>query len=448
VDNALPSQTKTTESASVGGWGCMIRRRLAVANKHSLLALTDQLVVSGTSLLTTIIVGRFCGSDGLGLFTLAISAVILAKGVQDTLVSTPYTVFRSRLAERMTPEVHAGAALCGAALLVTILTTLALLTAFVFGISGQPWPVKALTWSLVIAIPLVLAREFARRFDMARMQMAGALMVDTGVAGVQITLLITLAWQGRLSSALAILIIGAACGVNLLLWWWRRKKTFVIDPARIVPAIKHDWEFGRWLLVDHLVCFAQLYAMHWLLTAMIDTSATGILAACAAIAGLASPVLQGIGNYLAPRFADTVSGGSRSETMRLYWRTTIALGIAVTGFAIIATVFAQQLLQILYDDPAYDGFGLVVGLLAFRLAFAIPTIAADHAVVAMEGPHGIVVATLAGLVTTFCLAIPLIHFYGVTGAAISLFVGTGIEMFVMLLVFVHYLGLWKWQDEE
>ncbi len=444
----MPSQTNTTESARVGGLVSVIGRRLGVAKKRSLLALTDQLVVSGTSLLTTIIVGRYCGSDGLGLFTLAISAVILTKGVQDTLVSTPYTVFRSRVIDRMTPEVHAGGALCGAALLATILTTIALFTAAAFSITDQPWPVQAVTWSLVIAIPLVLAREFARRFDMARMNMGGALIVDTGVASVQIALLITLAWQERLSSAVAILIMGAACGVNLTFWSLRRRESFAIEPARIVSSIKHDWGFGRWLLVDHLVCFAQLYAMHWLLTAMIDTSATGILAACAAIAGLASPVLQGIGNYLAPRFADTVHGGSRRETMRLYWRTTILLGVAVTSFATIAAVFARPLLWILYDDPAYDGFGFVVGLLAFRLTFAIPTIAADHAVVAMEGPHGIVVATFAGLVATFCLAIPLIHFYGVTGAAVSLFVGTGIEMFVMLLVFVRYLRFWDWQDEE
>jgi O-antigen/teichoic acid export membrane protein len=398
-------------------------------------------------LLTTIIVGRYCGAEGLGLFSLAMSAVILARGMEATLVAAPYTVFRSRIGDRMTPETHAGGSLAGAFLLATILTAATLITAFAFTVTAHAWPVRALIWALVLAIPFSLAREFARRFDMARMDMTSAMGMDASVAALQLTLLLGFAFRGQLSGATAIFLIGVSCAAVTMVWLHRRRNEFSIQRGLIASSIKHDWGFGRWLLADALICFSQLYAMHWLLAAIMGTSATGVFAACASIAALASPLLQGIGNYLSPRFAETVSSGSRQETMRLYWRSTIILALAVTSFAVVASIFSRELLWLLYRDEAYDSYGAVVGLLAFRMAFGIPAVAAHHAVVAMECPRASAGATAAGLITTICIAFPAIYTYGVMGAAISVLVGTACECVVLICVFAQCSRNWNWQDE-
>ena len=132
--------------------------------------------------------------------------------------------------------------------------------------------------------------------------------------------------------------------------------------------------------------------------------------------------------------------------MRVYRRSLLGLGTAISVFTVIAMIFGNDLLWLFYQDPAYHGLGLVVGLLALRLMLAVPTISANHAIIAMEGPRGSAFASLLGLLATLITAIPVISMYGVMGAAIALFIGVSVECIFTLVVFVRYLRSWKWSD--
>lgn len=415
---------------------------------HSSLALFDQMVVSGTSFVTTVIVGRSCGTEGLGLFSLAMTSVILSRGIQESLISTPYTVFRMRLSGTMSAATHAGGTLVATLLLACLLTVVAVLTASITGLLTLSPEVRAIMWMLALTIPCSVLREFARRFDMARMNMMGALVLDVGVSAIQISVLFTLAAGGALSSSLALAFIGLASAIMVLGWGVVRWKEFKYEPESLGVSLKHDWSFGRWLLADQMICFAQLYGVYWLLTGMIDPSATGLFAGCASIAALAGPFLAGFGNYLSPQFAATVSAGSRRETALLYWRTTGLLAVAVSIFAFISAIFGGDLLRLIYNDASYNGYAAVVGLLAFRMLFGIPALGAHHAVVAMEYPRGSMNATLVGTVVALVLAVPLIKFYGVLGAAIALITGTGCETIFLIAVFRSQFKQWKWDDVD
>lgn len=446
----LPSDRPiaTDRPSRRGGHGLGWAKRLLSADQHWGFALLDQGVVSATSLLTTIVVGRYCGSDGLGLFALALSLLYLATGTQASLVSTPFTVFFRRRSKSLAAGLHSGAAFVGATILIASFTLIAATAAVAIQLLSGPGPNASIAWGLTFAIAGFLAREFARRFDFARMQMRTPLVVDCGVTVLQIGLLLLLGSLGWLTSSTAVATVGGACLIVFAIWVSRRRQWISWHQKQTLTVIAHDWRFGRWLLTDHVICFAQLYGMHWLLSALLEPAATGILTACMAISNLANPFLYGVGNYLGPRFAETVSSGSRTQTLRLYWRTTLVLAIGVVGFTGIAILFGQSLLDLLYSDPAYNGYGWVVTLLAVRLAFAVPTIAADHAVIAMEFPRGSAIATLVGLLATLIAAVPLVSIYQVSGAAMAMLIGTGLESLVMIIVFVRYLKHWNWQADR
>src|SRR5438105_4928947 len=74
------------------------------------LAVLDQAVVSGTSFLTTILVGRWCGAEELGVYALGFSLVVTWTCVQESLIALPFTVHRHRTLEG-TQEEYAGAVL-------------------------------------------------------------------------------------------------------------------------------------------------------------------------------------------------------------------------------------------------------------------------------------------------------------------------------------------------
>ncbi len=61
------------------------------------LALTDQLIVSGTNFVTLLLLGRLAGQQELGLFALVMTVYYLMLAVQESLITVPYTIFRARL---------------------------------------------------------------------------------------------------------------------------------------------------------------------------------------------------------------------------------------------------------------------------------------------------------------------------------------------------------------
>lgn len=413
---------------------------------RSVLAILDQAVVSGTSFFTVVIVERACGAAGLGLFSLAMSAVILARGIQDSVISTPFTVFRSRVVDRMNPAAYAGASLLSSVTFAGILVVITTTASVAFNLISPSTEIITLIWVLTLTVPCAILKEFARRFDMANHNMASALTLDIGVSVLQLGLLVTLATLGVLTTASSVLLVGCSCIVMALAWLGVRHTAFQFERGVISESVKTNWELGRWLLVDQVVCFLQLYGMHWLLGLMIAPSATGIFTACASIAALAGPFLAGIGNYLSPQFAETITTGNRRNTLILYLRTTAVLAMTVGAFVVIAVLYGSELLQFIYNNPELQGYSAVVSILAVRMLFGIPALGAHHALVAMEYPRGSMQATIFGTTVSLLLAIPLVIHYEVIGSAIALAIGTACETAYLLISFRNRFKQWQWQQ--
>src|SRR5690348_3396610 len=74
-----PAAARRTGTAIAGIW-------------HWVMALVDQVLVSGTRFFATILVGRYCGPHELGTYSLAFSVLVLAGCFQEAIVTTPYAV--------------------------------------------------------------------------------------------------------------------------------------------------------------------------------------------------------------------------------------------------------------------------------------------------------------------------------------------------------------------
>jgi len=149
------------------------------------LALADQAVVSGTSFLTTVLVGRWVEPSALGAYSIAISLLFSLWCVQESLISFPYTVQRHH-AHGM-PAEYAGSSLAHNCQL-SVLAAVALAIGAVALSAGHAVPdLVAAIWVLAGVVPFVLLREFARRFAFAHMRLGQALRLDLAVSAMQIT---------------------------------------------------------------------------------------------------------------------------------------------------------------------------------------------------------------------------------------------------------------------
>src|SRR2546429_36531 len=77
VANGKPARctrwwAKTGTDRRLGSWS----RFVDTDSGNNALALIDQAVVSGTSFLTTILIGRWCGASELGIYALGFSLLV------------------------------------------------------------------------------------------------------------------------------------------------------------------------------------------------------------------------------------------------------------------------------------------------------------------------------------------------------------------------------------
>ena len=58
----------------------------------TLVAVFDQAMISGTNFVTAIIIGRCCGAETLGIYSLVAAAMAMVIGLQDQLITAPYVL--------------------------------------------------------------------------------------------------------------------------------------------------------------------------------------------------------------------------------------------------------------------------------------------------------------------------------------------------------------------
>ncbi len=398
------------------------------------LALVDQGVVSLSSFVSTVIVGRICGASELGIYALALSVVFLIVAVQDSLVSTPYTVFGNRLRGRARRK-YAGSTLVHFGVLAILAVIgLALLGGLLAAGIG-PTQLAPVIWVLVGIIACGLLRHFARRFAFADHRTASAFLLDVAVATVQLTGILLLALTGALSAATALAAIGAACFIAALAWMISNRRRFLVRWRRVGLDFARNWKIGKWILAGRLVSHASAYAPHWLLALLIGTSATGVFAACLTIALLANPLILGIGNVLGPRAALAFARGGTPAVKRIVLRNMLFLTAAMSAFCIFVILVGTQLMRFFYDGNEYAGHKAVIVVLALHALVSAIFFAANHGLVSIERPDVNLKTNLLGLAVLLILVFPLVAGWGILGVAIAMLAGNVAGTSVQCLAF-------------
>jgi O-antigen/teichoic acid export membrane protein len=258
-----------------GWWARLVR---VASGTHS-LALADQAVVSATNFLTTILVGRWCGADELGVYAMGFSLLISWLCVQDSLISLPYTIYRHRPRRENAAE-FAGSSLAQYGILSVLSILFLAATAGALSARGVVPTLVTATWILAAVMPFALLRDFGRRFAFSHLRVAHALLIDLAVAALQLAGLVVLAWSGALSAATAFAVVGTACAAVAAVWMYLARRNFVIRLSHVVPTLRQGWSLGKWLFGSQVTLLVQGYVNYWLLAWIVGTAATGVYAAC------------------------------------------------------------------------------------------------------------------------------------------------------------------------
>lgn len=388
----------------------------------SALALADQLMVGVTNFLTILMLGRLAGPDALGIFALIMTVFYLILAVQESLITIPYTIYCTRL-KGLRHLQYSGAALCQTAVWAACVSAvLATMAAILYVVGGHP-TLDGVLAAASFAAPMLLLREFARRYLFARMHLIRVMTMSIVSAVAQVGALCVFAYFGQLSDPTALIAVGIGAGVGALGWLWLGHEAFRFHRARWTCFVRWHWKFGRWLLASQGTSILAGNTMPWLVVVWLGPSATGVFAACDSILRFSNPIIVGMTNVLTPRVAIGLNDGGRAEMRRIVFNTTIVLGLFLVGFCLFLAVAGEWLLNRSFGSE-YSAYWVTLVVLGVSQLISKMSLAPGRGLLALERTNILLRAEVAGFVVSLLAAMLLVPAYGILGAAVSLVLGS------------------------
>jgi len=384
------------------------------------LALFDQAILSGTSLIMIVAVKRFAGLEALGLYSLAYSVLMVALCFQRSLTISPYTIFCRRVDELRRAGMRASARLqvTAFALIGAIISLLGWLIARQY--VGEAY--LAIFAVMILALPAELFKDYFRSMSIADGNFRGAIKIDGLTSFLQLSFVAVLGYVGRLDGVSAILAL--ACARVLV-----AASFFVVTISQhrwasinFLSDIEQSWSIGSWLMLSQVTHATQSYALHWVVAITLGVSQSGIFSACWTVVQLISPFVQGLGNAFEPQIAHEYVKNGIAGVNRFVTKASTLVGLIAFIYWSVLAVFGSSILALLYGDDARSDAMLTLTLASAAAILAIGMVAGKGLAV-LERPNLSFFSTLTGLVLSLLITIVLIVPLGTFGAAIGAVVG-------------------------
>ena len=398
---------------------------------------TGQILSALGTLVGVRLVTEFVPPAVYGTVALAIGVIALAHGLAAQAILQGVLRLYPESAESGTE----GALRCAALNALRLPVALAFFVV-VIGITGWAWQAGEEPW-LGVAAALLLLVEVPRSVEItqlnaARRQKAMALLS------------IADAWLRPALAVVVVVLVGASAGAVIagylaggvvpLLGWYLARGFGTRPASDAAPWQRRLWAYARPLVPLPLIGWTSGQADRYLLAALVGLPAAGVYAA---LYGLASrPFLMlsaAVELALRPVYYGHVSGGRRDAERRAFRVWLAAVLIPAVMIAALVAVFHRELAWLLLAAE-YREHSHLMGWIAAGYVLLATGQVLERICYALHDTRGVTLVQVAGAVLSIIVALPMIHAFGLKGAAWAVPVYFGLQLALAIARARHALA--------
>jgi O-antigen/teichoic acid export membrane protein len=391
---------------------------------HASLTLADQALMSLTSFIVTVFVGRACSQADFGYFVLGITLGWLVLGIPNALVWVPYaTKAPQQTSERRLSDLQGSSTallLAMAIIIAGVPLLIATGLAVISLVTSAPETSKGLSVCLVPLAVLffsMMVREHVRRLAIANFQGLTLLRIDIVGCLTQLVIAAFLLHTGRLTLVTGFYAVaagGIVCGVRLAVVW----RTFRFCRRAILVLSNQSWQFGKWLLAIAIFYLAADMSMRGLLTGIHGATELGVFSAAAVIGNIINPLVLAATLFSRSLAAKIFADSGIDGLLRFVITGTAAIAVvliaAVAGLSTIGPWFLQMMFSAVYADRSVI---VAVSLGLCAQALIVPV---EGAQMVMEQGRKLFNVSVMHFALSIAAGIPLIWTFGAAGVGITM----------------------------
>lgn len=384
--------------------------------RQGYLSAIDQGVISLSNFTATIILARNVDPTQLGVYGVGFVALRLIRAVQEGLIVQPMNVFGAGMEQDKFKGYATSTSLYQIGLALVSASAVALLGWFLTDLGNDTaGPTLYILW-----LPFLWwqMQEFIRRLLYTRGMVFNAVVTSVVANGMRIAIMIYLLNQGTLTGISGLEAIAWGSFVALFPGLWFTRQFWTSRLENLKETWRRNWAFGRWLLGSTLTNWLAVEFYPVLTAGLISFAAAG---AYRALQNLVAPIhllLRAVDTFLTPRAANLYERDGQRALTRNLRNIYLALGIPILGILIIAMVFPEQILSLIYGDAflAYSN-GVILMALFYALMFAYWPLQSIFKAAQLSRP--IFIANLIAIISMFTIGIWAILTWGVYGTIVG-----------------------------
>lgn len=403
------------------------------------LTLVDQALMSLTSFVVTVLVGRAGSKEEFGYFVLGITLGWLVLGIPNALIWVQYATKAPRqTSPRRLAALQGGSTSLLFGMAVVIAGIPMLIGGFIVAI--ESWipsfvsPQWITTYSLPIAVLFfsMMIREHVRRLAIADFKGWMLLQIDIFGCLTQLVVVAVLLQTGKLTVVTGFYAVatgGIVCAIRLAVV----SKTYHFCRREILVLANQSWRFGKWLLAIAVIYLASDMSMRGLLTGFHGATELGTFSAAAVIGNIVNPLVLAATMFSRSLAAKIFAASGVDGLLRFVIVGTIGIAIfvvlAVAGMSMIGPWFLQAIFNADYADRA------VITSVSLGLCVQALIIPVEGSQMVMEEGRKLFNVSVTHLTLSIAVGIPLIWLLGASGVGITMALRTIAVLTIQLTIF-------------
>ncbi|EKD46960.1 MAG: hypothetical protein ACD_66C00277G0002 [uncultured bacterium] len=414
----------------------MLKTLVASQRSKTLLVFIDQTFVSGINFLTGLLLARFLGLEGYGVFVLVYGVVLFFSGVQMALIITPMMVMGPRLSSEKKISYYQ-AVVVQQFLFCFIVGGVVVISGGVLNWFIPGWRFEAFIWPLALLTIAFLSQDFFRRYFFTLDRAGSAFVNDLTSYGLQFVILVLLGFTIGFRASAALWVIGLTSLLAVFLglaqycrddsWQWP-------SLGQVFQANRLHWDFGKWLGGQNIAYWIGNQSVVYLTAGVLSVTAVGAMSAARNIVGVANILFLAMQN-LVPVRASRIYTQHGISALNCFLKKVSLLGGGATLVLVgIAICWQEFWLQLVYGNE-YQGYGWLIqwwGIYYLLSFFHRPY---SFGLYVLSHTKAVFLSSLVGAVASVLVVYPALKIADIAG---GMFAANLVQVVVLLLLAITY----------
>lgn len=378
----------------------------------------DQAVVSGLSFLSGIVLARYLGLEGFGIYSIAWLGVLIASSINQPFIISPMQTLSCRKSSDE-QRAYLQILVFKQFFFAGIMSALAFVCVVVMSYILDQWKVQSIILAFPLAVFSFLLQDFFRRYFFVIQKPYNALLIDV------------IAYGGVLLSAFAIHFVRSMDAqfvllltalfflyASLVALWWLEGLRF--NKKLFKAAFNEHWDFSKWLTATAVLQWFSGNLFIIAAGAILGPAAVGATRMAQNIVGISHVLFLAMENIIPLRAAMAMSKGGIKGMMSYLRRFTLQTGLPVMILMSLIAVFSRSIISLIYGSGFAGYENLLTGFcalyviifLGYPLRYAIRTLEKTRLIF-----FSFIISSLISILTAY----PIIKHFGLNGVLIGLF---------------------------